>query len=523
MKDQQILEEKITALEGENRTFQSLLYEKKIALLKAKCWNEIVLKKALSEYKIGAKIEGFTPNRAYDDPHSDSGDDDDIEIELHKVFSSDDEIIKIMYYFFTTNCITLSFLRLQQGGEALTKKSSFFLFHPYTVMAENPSSYLRQRTATLPFSPLLGDGREPSSFLRQRTATLPFSPLLGDGREPSSFLRQRTATLPFSPLLGDGREPSSFLRQRTATSFFTTPGEGREPRQALTGVQVLKVLPYLPLSPLPQQMDHEIRLQQGGEALTKKSSFFLFHPYTVMAENPSSYLRQRTATLPFSPLLGDGREPSSFLRQRTATLPFSPLLGDGREPSSFLGREPQHFLFHHSLVMAENPLPSSGREPQLPFSPHPLVVDSEGEESPLVVLTLVANSLAELEGYPFKIPPSFGYDLLRNVLTFHLQRDFTHQDKKKQITKLYIYRSVQSSEILSSLGLQTAAFPFLLSLSTTATFSAEFLSLLLRLFAPPSLAAAFSPDTGVRKYIFPRFSSAVGDNVTARRGAEEQS
>ncbi|KAL0905979.1 hypothetical protein M5K25_024435 [Dendrobium thyrsiflorum] len=102
-----------------------------------------------------------------------------------------------------------------QGGEALTKKS-FFLFHPYTVMAENPSSFLRQRTATLPFSPLLGDGREPSSFLRQRTATLPFSPLLGDGREPSSFLRQRTATLPFSPLLGEGREPWQAL-----TGVFT--------------------------------------------------------------------------------------------------------------------------------------------------------------------------------------------------------------------------------------------------------------------------------------------------------------
>ncbi|KAL0912142.1 hypothetical protein M5K25_018095 [Dendrobium thyrsiflorum] len=158
-------------------------------------------------------------------------------------------------------------MRLQQGGEALTKKSSFFLFHPYTVMAENPSSFLRQRTTTLPFSPLLGDGREPSSFLRQRTATLPFSPLLGDGREPSSFLRQRTAKL------------------------FLLPAENRN---------------FL--------FHHTPRLQQGGEALTKKSSFFLFHPYTVMAENPPSFLRQRTATLPFSPLLGDGREPSSFLR-----------------------------------------------------------------------------------------------------------------------------------------------------------------------------------------------------------------
>ncbi|KAL0916255.1 hypothetical protein M5K25_013748 [Dendrobium thyrsiflorum] len=245
-------------------------------------------------------------------------------------------------------------VRLQQGGEALTKKSSFFLFHPYTVMAENPSSYLRQRTATLPFSPLLGDGREPSSFLRQRTATLPFSPLLGDGREPSSFLRQRTATLPFSPLLGDGREPSSFLRQRTATSFFTTP-------RLLTDFlfyQTLKssvCLMYNSPEMLVQPQQHKQRLQQGGEALTKKSSFFLFHPYTVMAENPSSYLRQRTATLPFSPLLGDGREPSSFLRQRTATLPFSPLLGDGREPSSFLRQR--------TATLPFSPLLGDGREP----------------------------------------------------------------------------------------------------------------------------------------------------------------
>ncbi|KAL0923443.1 hypothetical protein M5K25_007500 [Dendrobium thyrsiflorum] len=223
-------------------------------------------------------------------------------------------------------------MRLQQGGEALTKKSSFFLFHPYTVIAENPSFYLRQRTATLPFSPLLGDGREPSSFLRQRTATLPFSPLLGDGREPSSFLGREPQHFLFhhslvmaeNPLPSSGREPQ--------LPFSPHPGEGREPRQALTG-----------------------RLQQGGEALTKKSSFFLFHPYTVMAENPSSYLRQRTATLPFSPLLGDGREPSSFLRQRTATLPFSPLLGDGREPSSFLRQR--------TATLPFSPLLGDGREP----------------------------------------------------------------------------------------------------------------------------------------------------------------
>ncbi|KAL0922692.1 hypothetical protein M5K25_006700 [Dendrobium thyrsiflorum] len=190
-----------------------------------------------------------------------------------------------------------------QGGEALTKKSSFFLFHPYTVMAENPSSFLRQRTATLPFSPLLGDGREPSSFLRQRTATI--------------FLFHHSLVMAENPLPSSGREPqqSSFSRQRTAT-LFLLPAENHN-----------FLFHHTP---------------QGGEALTKKSSFFLFHPYTVMAENPSSFLRQRTATLPFSPLLGDGREPSSFLRQRTATI----------------------FLFHHSLVMAENPLPSSGREPQ---------------------------------------------------------------------------------------------------------------------------------------------------------------
>ncbi|KAL0923900.1 hypothetical protein M5K25_004686 [Dendrobium thyrsiflorum] len=103
-------------------------------------------------------------------------------------------------------------VRLQQGGEALTKKSSFFLFHPYTVMAENPSSFLRQRTATLPFSPLLGDGREPSSFLRQRTATIfLFHHSLVMAENPSSFLRQRTATLFLLPA------------ENRNTSFFTTP------------------------------------------------------------------------------------------------------------------------------------------------------------------------------------------------------------------------------------------------------------------------------------------------------------
>ncbi|KAL0925444.1 hypothetical protein M5K25_003776 [Dendrobium thyrsiflorum] len=335
-----------------------------------------------------------------------------------------DSIFKVVHYEVDGMMEDFSFLmgfdsfifshRLQQGGEALTKKS-FFLFHPYTVMAENPSSFLRQRTATLPFSPLLGDGREPSSFLRQRTATLPFSPLLGDGREPSSFLRQRTATLPFSPLLGDGREPSSFLRQRTATlPFSPLLGDGREPSSFLR--QRTATLPFSPLlacSQVDQNVDQNEsltvqtselspekhpdpeqvqRLQQGGEALTKKS-FFLFHPYTVMAENPSSFLRQRTATLPFSPLLGDGREPSSFLRQRTATLPFSPLLGDGREPSSFLrqrtatlpfspllgdGREPSSFLRQRTATLPFSPLLGDGREPSsflrqrtatLPFSP----------------------------------------------------------------------------------------------------------------------------------------------------------
>ncbi|KAL0919041.1 hypothetical protein M5K25_011109 [Dendrobium thyrsiflorum] len=224
-------------------------------------------------------------------------------------------------------------MRLQQGGEALTKKYSFFLFHPYTVMAENPSSFLRQRTATLPFSPLLGDGREPSSFLRQRTATIFLHPAENRNNLPSP-----------------GREPqqSSFTRQRTAT-IFLHPAEDRN---------------FL--------FHHTPRLQQGGEALTKKYSFFLFHPYTVMAENPSSFLRQRTATLPFSPLLGDGREPSSFLRQRTATIFLHPaenrnnLPSPGREPqqSSFTRQrtatiflhpaEDRNFLFHHTPSSRES-------------------------------------------------------------------------------------------------------------------------------------------------------------------------
>ncbi|KAL0916550.1 hypothetical protein M5K25_014071 [Dendrobium thyrsiflorum] len=48
--------------------------------------------------------------------------------------------------------------------------------------------------------------------------------------------------------------------------------------------------------------------------------------------------------------------PSSFLRQRTATLPFSPLHGDGREPLFLPSAENRNSsLFHHSTVKAENP------------------------------------------------------------------------------------------------------------------------------------------------------------------------
>ncbi|KAL0906044.1 hypothetical protein M5K25_024505 [Dendrobium thyrsiflorum] len=119
-------------------------------------------------------------------------------------------------------------------------------------MAENPSSFLRQRTATH------------SSFTRQRTATIFLHPaenrntlflhpaenrntlflhpaencnnLPSPGREPqqSSFTRQRTATIflhpaenrntlpypaenryPFSPLPGEGREPGTMLMYST--------------------------------------------------------------------------------------------------------------------------------------------------------------------------------------------------------------------------------------------------------------------------------------------------------------------
>ncbi|KAH0434476.1 hypothetical protein IEQ34_026821 [Dendrobium chrysotoxum] len=46
--------------------------------------------------KTGIEVEGFTPSQASDDPLSDSGDDDDIEIEFRKFFSSDDEVVEIM-------------------------------------------------------------------------------------------------------------------------------------------------------------------------------------------------------------------------------------------------------------------------------------------------------------------------------------------------------------------------------------------------------------------------------------------
>ncbi|KAL0916535.1 hypothetical protein M5K25_014056 [Dendrobium thyrsiflorum] len=95
-------------------------------------------------------------------------------------------------------------------------------------MAENPSSFLRQRTATLPFSPLHGEGRGPFFLSRQRTATLPFSPLHDEGRVPFFLSRQRTATLPFSPLHDEGRVPfflshHSTVRAEYPSSFLTTP------------------------------------------------------------------------------------------------------------------------------------------------------------------------------------------------------------------------------------------------------------------------------------------------------------
>ncbi|KAH0454428.1 hypothetical protein IEQ34_016352 [Dendrobium chrysotoxum] len=59
------------------------------------------------ERKTGIEIEGLTPSQAFNDPHLDSSDDDDI-----KIFFSDDEIIEIVWYFYTTSFITLSFLIL---------------------------------------------------------------------------------------------------------------------------------------------------------------------------------------------------------------------------------------------------------------------------------------------------------------------------------------------------------------------------------------------------------------------------
>ncbi|KAL0903256.1 hypothetical protein M5K25_027618 [Dendrobium thyrsiflorum] len=105
----------------------------------------------------------------------------------------------------------------------------FFLFHHYTVMAENPSSFLRQRTATLPFSPLHGEGRGPFflSPAENRNSSL-FHHSTVKAENPSSFPRQRTATLPFSPLHDEGRVPfflshHSTMRAEYPSSFLTTP------------------------------------------------------------------------------------------------------------------------------------------------------------------------------------------------------------------------------------------------------------------------------------------------------------
>ncbi|KAL0921314.1 hypothetical protein M5K25_008375 [Dendrobium thyrsiflorum] len=63
-----------SSLEDKNKRFQSLIAKKEVALV---------------------AVEGLTPNQASDDPPSDSDDYDDIESELRKVFSNDDEVVKI--------------------------------------------------------------------------------------------------------------------------------------------------------------------------------------------------------------------------------------------------------------------------------------------------------------------------------------------------------------------------------------------------------------------------------------------
>ncbi|KAL0902928.1 hypothetical protein M5K25_028384 [Dendrobium thyrsiflorum] len=114
-----------------------------------------------------------------------------------------------------------------------------------------------------------------------------------------------------------------------------------KPRMKLLKAWVLKVLPYLPLSLLPQQLDHEL------------DDFLIVQDdQNIVQDDSKSYgMIETRTTLPSS-----GREPqhSSFLRQRTATRPFSPLLGDGREPLFLPPAENRNFLFHHTLVKAEN-------------------------------------------------------------------------------------------------------------------------------------------------------------------------
>ncbi|KAL0927386.1 hypothetical protein M5K25_001551 [Dendrobium thyrsiflorum] len=245
----------------------------------------------------------------------------------------------------------------------------FFLFHHYTVMAENPSSFLRQRTATH------------SSFTRQRTATIFLHPaenrnnLPSPGREPqqSSFTRQRTATIFLHP--AENRNTLPYPAENRYP-FSPLPGEGREPGTMLT---------YSTQKP-PEMMGRDLEKIRRSSLLGNLCLSFCSHS---KAEKPL----QSLLFLPFSPLHGDGREPvflppaenrnslflhpaenrnnlpspgrepqqSSFTRQRTAIIFLHPAENRNNLPSP--GREPQH-----SSLSAENrypfsPLPGEGREP----------------------------------------------------------------------------------------------------------------------------------------------------------------
>ncbi|KAL0924463.1 hypothetical protein M5K25_005294 [Dendrobium thyrsiflorum] len=216
-------------------------------------------------------------------------------------------------------------------------------------MAENPSSFLRQRTATHSSFTRQRTATH-SSFTRQRTAT------------HSSFTRQRTATLflhpaenrntlpypaenryPFSPLPGEGREPDTMLTYSTRKLPEMMGRDLEKIRRSsllgnLTLLQVILSLTLLEvfsssfLSDCPEIEPVFLPPAENRNTLflhpaENRNTLFL-HPaenrntlFLHPAENRNTLPYPAENRYPFSPLPGEGREPDTMLTYSTRKLP----------------------------------------------------------------------------------------------------------------------------------------------------------------------------------------------------------